>query len=55
MKIPNYDVQDNIASNYKQLFDFMPNQCFRMLICGFCFCAFCFCFRSHFITKPCRE
>ena len=34
MKIPNYDVQDNAASNYKQLFDFMPNQCFRMLICG---------------------
>lgn len=29
MRIPNYDAED-----YKQLYPFMPNQCFRMLICG---------------------
>lgn len=32
MKIPNYDGGDK--SDYKQLYDFMPNNCFRMLICG---------------------
>ena len=34
MKIPNYDIGDDAVTNYKQLYDFMPNQCFRMLICG---------------------
>ena len=34
MRIPNYDVEDDAVSNYKQLYDFMPHQCFRMLICG---------------------
>ena len=33
MKIPNYDFEDS-KMDYKQLYDFMPNQCFRMLICG---------------------
>ena len=31
MKIPNYDRDDN-ESDFKQLFPFMPNQCFRMLM-----------------------
>ena len=31
MKIPNYDVKDD-SSNYKQLHDFMPDRCFRMLV-----------------------
>ena len=34
MRIPNYDAEDDTVSNFKQLYDFMPNQCFRMLICG---------------------
>ena len=34
MKIPNYDTDDDIVTNFKQLYDFMPNQCFRMLLCG---------------------
>ena len=34
MIIPNYDTDDDIVTNSKQLYDFMPNQCFRMLICG---------------------
>ena len=34
MKIPNYDIDDEAITNYKQLYNFMPNQCFRMLICG---------------------
>ena len=33
MKIKNYDSNDK-ASNYKQLYDFMPDRCFRMLISG---------------------
>jgi len=32
MRIPNYDTEDDMASNFRQLYDFMPNQCFRMLI-----------------------
>jgi len=33
MKIPNYNVgKEN--TNYKQLHQFMPDLCFRMLICG---------------------
>ena len=34
MRIPNYDVEDDAVSNFKQRYDFMPHQCFRMLICG---------------------
>ena len=34
MLIPNYDDEDDIVSNFRQLYDFMPDQCFRMLICG---------------------
>ena len=34
MKIPNYDTDDKVTSNFKQLYDFMPDRCFRMLICG---------------------
>ena len=34
MRIPNYDVEDGVVSNFRQLYDFMPHQCFRMLICG---------------------
>ena len=34
MRIPNYDTEDDMASNFRQLYDFMPNQCFRMLVCG---------------------
>ena len=34
MKIPNYDTDDKVTSNFKQIYDFMPDRCFRMLICG---------------------
>lgn len=34
MRIPNYDVGDNATSNFRQLYDFMPDRCFRMLVCG---------------------
>ena len=34
MRILNYDVEDDVTSNFRQLYDFMPNQCFRMLVCG---------------------
>ena len=34
MKIPNYDVEDDTVKNFKQLYSFMPDRCFRMLICG---------------------
>ena len=34
MKIPNYDAEDDVVSNFKQLYDFMPDRCFRMLVCG---------------------
>ena len=34
MRIPNYDAKDDTVSNFKQIYDFMPNKCFRMLICG---------------------
>ena len=33
MKIPNYDSKEDVG-NYKQLYQFMPDRCFRMLICG---------------------
>ena len=34
MKFMNYDVDDDVVTNYKQLVPFMPDQNFRMLICG---------------------
>ena len=34
MRIPNYDDEDDTVSNFKQVYDFMPHQCFRMLICS---------------------
>ena len=34
MKIPNYDLEGDETSNFTQLYNFMPNQCFRMLVCG---------------------
>ena len=34
MKIPNYDTDEDVVTNFTQLYDFMPNQCFRMLVCG---------------------
>ena len=34
MIIPNYDTDDKVTSNFKQIYDFMPDRCFRMLICG---------------------
>ena len=33
MKIINYDVKDK-QSDYKQKVPFMPDRCFRMLVCG---------------------
>ena len=33
MEIPNYDV-DNKNKKFKQLYSFMPNQIFRLLIAG---------------------
>ena len=33
MEIPNYDV-DNKNRKFKQLYSFMPNDTFRLLICG---------------------
>ena len=32
MRIPNYDVQDDVTSNHKQKYKFMPDKCFRMLV-----------------------
>ena len=34
MEIPNYDVEGDEDSNFTQLYPFMPNRCFRMLICA---------------------
>ena len=34
MKIPNYDANDKVTSNFKRKYKFMPDRCFRMLICG---------------------
>ena len=34
MKIQNYDIQDDDNDDFIQLKSFMPNQCFRMLICS---------------------
>ena len=33
MEIPNY-VKKETTNNFKQLYDFMPDRCFSMLICG---------------------
>ena len=33
MKIPNYDIED-VVSNFRQLYDLMPDRCFRLLICS---------------------
>ena len=34
MKIQNYDIEDNENDNFVQLRSFMPDRCFRMLLCG---------------------
>ena len=34
MKILNYDVEDDEQSKFKQLYDFMPNKCYRLLLTG---------------------
>ena len=34
MEIPNYDSNSDKTNNYKQLYEYMPNKTFRMLICG---------------------
>ena len=34
MEIPNYDSKYHVQGNYKQLYPFMPNNTFRMLIAG---------------------
>ena len=34
MIIPNYDVEDDMVSNFRQLYEFMPDRSFRMLLCG---------------------
>ena len=33
MEIPNYDKKET-TNNFKQLYNYMPDKCFRMLICG---------------------
>ena len=34
MEIPNYDIEDDGDTNFIQLYPFMPDRCFRMLICA---------------------
>ena len=34
MEIPNYDNNSDKTNSYKQLYQYMPNDTFRMLICG---------------------
>ena len=34
MDIPNYDFNEDENANFKQLYKYMPNSNFRMLICG---------------------
>ena len=34
MEIPNYDIKDDFVTNYKQLYTFMPDKNFRMLVAG---------------------
>ena len=33
MKIPDYDKKET-SNNFKHLYDYMPDRCFRMFICG---------------------
>ena len=33
MEIPNYD-KNETTNNFKQLYDCVPDKCFRMAICG---------------------
>ena len=34
MEIPNYDSNSKTSNNYKRLYKYMPDDTFRMLICG---------------------
>ena len=34
MEIPNYDSKSNKRNSYKRLYQYMPDDTFRMLICG---------------------
>ena len=34
MEIPNYDFNSEKSNIYKQLYQYMPDDTFRMLICG---------------------
>ena len=34
MEIPNYDLNEDENTNFKQLYKYMPKSNFRMLICG---------------------
>ena len=34
MEIPNYDSNSEKSNNYKGLYQYMPDDTFRMLICG---------------------
>ena len=34
MEIPNYDVKDDEDNNFTQLYPYMPDRFFRMLICA---------------------
>ena len=34
MEIPNYDSNRNKNNNYKRIYQYMPDNTFRMLICG---------------------
>ena len=34
MEIPNYDIEDDEDTNFTQFYRFMPDRCFRMLICA---------------------
>ena len=34
MEIPNYDNNRDKTNSYKQMYQYMPNDTFRMLICG---------------------
>ena len=34
MKIQNYDIEDDENNDFIQLHNFMPDRCFRMLLCG---------------------
>ena len=34
MEIPNYDSNSEKLNNYKRIYKYMPDDTFRMLICG---------------------